>query len=92
MPSKDEFDRAALSFTDKDNTKFDNPGGIDLNPVHLDLQIKRNGKGVPLPLDQQIFENIHIEGLIPIIINISTITKLPLLGINSKGLNNNADP
>ncbi|MBF0523215.1 MAG: hypothetical protein HQL24_09195 [Candidatus Omnitrophica bacterium] len=45
-------------------------GGIDLNAANLDLEIKRDGKGMPLPVAQQNIENIHIEGLIPMILDI----------------------
>ena len=44
------------------------PGGINLNPALLDMQIKRDGDGVPLPLPEQPIENMHIEGFIPILI------------------------
>ncbi len=54
-------------------------GGIDLNPALLDLQIKRDGNGVPLPLPMQPIENMHIEGFLPVIINITPVTNLPLL-------------
>lgn len=54
-------------------------GGIDLNPAHLDLQIKRDGKGIPLPLFQQPIETFNIEGFVPVIINVTPITNLPLL-------------
>ncbi len=50
------------------------PGGIDFDPTNMNLQIKRNGKGVPLPLLQQNLEQIHIDGLFPVIINIVPIT------------------
>ena len=56
-------------------------GGIDFDPSLLNLQIKRNSKGVPLPLPQQNIENIHIDGLIPVIINMqpATIQNFPFL-------------
>jgi len=53
-------------------------GGIDLNSAHLNLQIKRDGKGVPLPINQQDLENIHIDGLVPVILFIQPATNLPL--------------
>ncbi|MEK6713234.1 MAG: hypothetical protein AABY41_03465, partial [Nitrospirota bacterium] len=59
--------------------KKKNFGGIDLNPALLDLQIKRDGNGVPLPLPMQPIENMHIDGFLPVIINIVPITNLPLL-------------
>ncbi len=60
-------------------TPSDAPGGIDLNPALLDLQIKRDGNGVPLPLPQQPLEHMSIEGFIPVIINITPVTDLPML-------------
>ena len=57
------------------------PGGIDLNAGLLDLQIKRDGQGVPLPLSQQIVGDIHIEGLIPVILNVAPINVPLLLGL-----------
>ncbi|MCK5214821.1 MAG: hypothetical protein KAR05_05660, partial [Candidatus Omnitrophica bacterium] len=48
-------------------------GGIDFNPRLLDLQIKRDGRGVPLPLPMQDVEHINIEGLYPVIINIAPV-------------------
>ncbi len=55
----------------------DTVGGIDLNPENLNMQIKRDGNGVPLPM--QDIQNIEINGFIPIIINITPVYNLPLL-------------
>ena len=65
----------------EDAAMMSDVGGIDFNPAHLKLQIKRDGKGVPLPVYQQDIENIQIEGLRPIIINITPATyqHLPFL-------------
>jgi len=54
------------------------PGGIDFNAAHLNLQIKRDGKGIPLPISQQDLENIKIDGLTPIIIDIKPTTSLTI--------------
>jgi len=55
-------------------------GGIDLNAANLDLQIKRDGKGVPLPLQLQDMEKLrNIQGFVPVIINIVPVTSLPFL-------------
>ncbi len=54
-------------------------GGIDLNPNTMNMQIKRDGNGVPLPLNLQPIDNINIEGFQPIIINVAPIHNLPLL-------------
>ncbi len=47
-----------------------NPGGIDMNAAHLNMNIKRDGNGVPLPVSQQDLDNIHIDGLVPVILEI----------------------
>ncbi|MCB9771038.1 MAG: protein kinase [Candidatus Omnitrophica bacterium] len=57
-------------------------GGIDFDPTLLNLQIKRDGRGVALPLPQQDLEHINIKGFYPVIINIQplNIQTLPILG------------
>ncbi len=57
----------------------ENKGGIDLNPAFLDLQIKRDEHGVPLPLPQQPIYNMKIDGFVPVIINIAPALNLPFL-------------
>jgi|GEM_PF-1902926 len=54
-------------------------GGIDLNPAKLNLQIKRDGNGVPLPLEQQPIGNMKIDGFLPVIINITPLPAMPFL-------------
>jgi len=54
-------------------------GGIDLTRKALNLQIKRDGKGIPLPIDQQPIENMNIEGFFPVIINVTPVPSLPML-------------
>lgn len=54
-------------------------GGINLNPDMLDLQIKRDRNGVPLPLGQQPIYNMRIDGFYPVILNIQPVTNLPML-------------
>jgi len=53
-------------------------GGIDFNAANLNLQIKRDGNGVPLPISQQDMDNINIDGLEPIITDIRPATGLPM--------------
>jgi len=56
------------------------PGGIDLNSANLNLQIKRDGRGVPLPLAQQDMAQLNrIQGFDPVIMEIKPITTLPML-------------
>ena len=55
-------------------------GGIDLNSAMLDLQIRRDGNGVPLPISQQPIADMRIDGFLPVIINVTPIiNNLPLL-------------
>jgi phosphoglucomutase len=70
------------------STGSENVGGIDLNPALLDIQIKRDGNGVPLPLPQQPIQNMHIHGFMPVIINITPLSNMPLL----LGMANTGDP
>ena len=46
------------------------PGGIDFNPRQMDLRIRRDTNGIPLPLPQQPAEIMEIKGLTPVILNI----------------------
>jgi hypothetical protein len=53
-------------------------GGIDFNAANLNLRIKRDGKGVPLPLSQQDMASLsNLEGLEPVILDIRPATSLP---------------
>ncbi|MBF0593581.1 MAG: hypothetical protein HQL22_01290 [Candidatus Omnitrophica bacterium] len=45
------------------------PGGIDLNDRQLDLQVKRDGKGMPLPIGLQDPAMRDVAGLVPVIID-----------------------
>jgi len=55
-----------------------NPGGIDLNPQAIEMDKSGSGVDFPVPaFDPTQFQNI--EGFIPIIINVSPITNIPLL-------------
>ncbi|MBF0521675.1 MAG: hypothetical protein HQL24_01315 [Candidatus Omnitrophica bacterium] len=64
---------------------IDPVGGIDLNSSYLDMQIKRDNNGVPLPLKMQPLQNMHIEGFVPVIINITPVENFPaLLGVNEE--------
>ena len=80
----DSIDSLSPSATPDNNTV----GGIDLNPSSMELNIRRDGNGIPLPVHQQPIENLNIQGFVPIIINIRPLTNLPLL----LGLNDIIDP
>ncbi len=69
--------------TTQSSSSVNTVGGINFNPVNLDLQIKRDDQGVPLPFAQQPIENIKIDGFSPVIINISPVSVPQLLGIST---------
>jgi len=54
-------------------------GGINLNAAMLDLQIRRDGKGIPLPIVNQPMGDMKIDGFLPIIIDITPVINVPLL-------------
>ena len=55
-------------------------GGIDMNSANLAMTIKRNGKGVPLPIDQQDLAQLNsLQGFDPEIVSIKTAAPLPFL-------------
>lgn len=69
----EDIDRASISNA---------PGGIDLNARNLDLQIKRDDKGMPLPIQSQNSDLIKIDRLYPIIMGIAPVKDMPqLLGM-----------
>jgi len=60
-----------------------NLGGIDFNPILLNMEIRRDENGMPLPLLEQPLELINTQGFVPFIIQIQPVTNLPLLlGLN----------
>jgi len=61
-PTNTVPNQAQLSFTAK--------GGIDFSQSNLDMQIRRDGNGVVLPVSRQNLDKIHIEGLVPVILSI----------------------
>ncbi len=63
----------------------DDLGGINLNPDLFEWQIKRDGKGVPLPLPQQPADiYLDLKGFIPVIQNITPVNLPQLLGLNTQ--------
>lgn len=53
-------------------------GGIDMNASVLDMQIRRDGNGVALPIEEQDLERIRIQGLVPVILFIQPAVNMPL--------------
>ena len=71
---------ATAAFTDRASIANANTGGIDLNSANLNFQIKRDGKGVPLPLALQDMAQLgRIDGFQPNIIDITPVKTLPIL-------------
>ncbi|MCD4781989.1 MAG: hypothetical protein K8S27_15790 [Candidatus Omnitrophica bacterium] len=71
-----EWDRAMLTNID------DKKGGIDFNSNFLDIQTGGNAVELSTPINFEGLENIRIEGLEPLIINISPVINLyQLLGV-----------
>ncbi len=67
------------AFIQSDKRSSDRYGGIDLNSSNLNLQIKRDGKGVPLPMAQQNMARLNrIRGFVPYIIEIKPAAGLPI--------------
>ena len=54
------------------------PGGINFDPAMYSIQIKRDGNGFPLPMDQQPIAKISVRGFRGIIMSI-TRANLPLM-------------
>jgi len=73
---------AYVETTDEAASSPVKPGGIDLNSALLDLQIKRDDSGVPLPVfDQPMKQLMNIQGFLPVIINVTPINVPLLLGL-----------
>lgn len=53
-------------------------GGIDLDAGLLNMKIKRDGKGMPLPMTMQDPALMHIEGLSPTILEITPANTMPI--------------
>jgi hypothetical protein len=49
-------------------------GGIDLDPALMDMQIRRDGDGVPLPLQMQPVRDMRIEGFMPVITTVTVVS------------------
>ena len=58
-------------------------GGIDFAQSNLDMQIKRDGAGVVLPVSEQNLENIRIDGLVPEILSIQPVGASLLQGLTT---------
>jgi len=61
-----------LKFADKtDNAMISKTnGGINFDAAQLNMQIKRDGQGMPLPINFQNPDLLDIQGLFPVVLNI----------------------
>ncbi len=53
-------------------------GGIDFDSKFLNLQVKRDKQGMPLPIQQQSIQSMKIDGFMPFITNIIPVQIAPL--------------
>lgn len=59
-------------------------GGIDFNPSMLALDIRKDGRGVPLPLSQQPLMNLPLDGFVPVVEDVQPVTNFdPVSGLNT---------
>ncbi len=56
-------------------------GGINLDAKLLDLQLLRDGNGVPLPVHLQPLDQMRIQGFLPIILRMMPINMIQHLGL-----------
>jgi hypothetical protein len=54
-------------------------GGIDMDTSRMDLQLRRDSRGVVLSVDQQQIDDVKIEGIIPSIVKILPVNISSLL-------------
>jgi hypothetical protein len=53
------------------------PGGIDLNPAHMNLQTQNAGSAIKFHLTPEMFQQFqNAPGFVPVIINIQPIASL----------------
>ena len=60
-------------------------GGIDLDAGLLNMKIKRDGEGMPLPMPMQDPSFMNIEGLSPTILEISPVNAAPIFSALHEG-------
>lgn len=63
-------------------------GGIDMNALILKREVKKNGRGVIIPISSIAIEDFNVDGLVPVILNVTPVGNLPLL----LGAENSSDP
>jgi hypothetical protein len=61
------------------NASVENPGGIDLNPEKINMETRGEKIQFDMPESFRNMDPSTIEGFIPVIINITPVTSIPLL-------------
>ena len=65
-------------------------GGIDFDPNILNLQVKRDKRGIPLPIANQPLLKMKVDGFLPVILKIEPMT--PVYPVLSKDDNKKPKP
>ncbi|MBZ0166128.1 MAG: hypothetical protein K8I00_04915, partial [Candidatus Omnitrophica bacterium] len=81
-----QYDAADAAVMAADRTSQDPLGGIDLNPANMTLETRGDGGDFHFQFDPGLQKDLHLDGFIPVIINITPVNTLPLL------LGDSADP
>ncbi len=71
------------------DAQIDALGGINLDAAMLDLQVRRDGRGVPLPFDMQPADlSMRVKGFVPILRGVTFVPVVQLLGLGESDLPN----
>ncbi len=54
-------------------------GGIDFNPENLNINVQNKSDAIQFHFDPDKYKNMNINGLYPVIINMTPVTNIPLL-------------
>ena len=57
------------------------PGGLDFTAGAMNLEIRRDGRGIALPVAQQPLDTMQIDGFFPVFLNVFTVSPPMYLGI-----------
>ncbi len=78
-PTNENLEKADNAFLGQVDQSAEHPGGIDLTRKRLNLQTQGEGVDFNLPFDPSHLDQIPINGLTPVIFQITPVTDLPLL-------------
>jgi hypothetical protein len=63
---------------DEQPTRVSPEGGINLDMEDMDFRIESTGAGIQFNIDPAMLKNGNFDGLVPVILNITPVTNLPL--------------